>query len=29
MIATHALRNKLSAVGNDAAFDLYGITRLW
>ena len=29
MIATHALPNKLSVVGNDVAFDPYGITRLW
>jgi len=29
MIVTHALRNKLSVIGNDAAFDLYGVTRLW
>jgi PIN domain nuclease of toxin-antitoxin system len=29
MIVTHALREKLSVVGNDAAFDSYGITRLW
>jgi PIN domain nuclease of toxin-antitoxin system len=29
MIVTHALRNKLSVVGNDVAFDPYGVTRLW
>ena len=29
MIITHALRNGFSIVGNDAAFDAYGITRLW
>jgi PIN domain nuclease of toxin-antitoxin system len=29
MIAIHALRNKLSLVGNDSAFDLYGVTPLW
>ncbi len=29
MIVTHALRNKLSVVCNDLAFDPYGITRLW
>jgi PIN domain nuclease of toxin-antitoxin system len=29
MIITHALRNGLSVVGIDAAFDAYGITRLW
>ena len=29
MIITHALRNKLSVVGNDRAFDAYGVTRLW
>lgn len=29
MIVTHALRNKLSVVGNDVAFDTYGIIRLW
>jgi len=29
MIVTHALRNKLSVVGSDDAFDFYGITRLW
>ena len=29
MIITHALRNGLSVVGSDVAFDPYGITRLW
>jgi PIN domain nuclease of toxin-antitoxin system len=29
MIITHALRNKLSVVGVDAAFDPYGVTPLW
>jgi PIN domain nuclease of toxin-antitoxin system len=29
MIVTHALRNKLDVVGNDGAFDTYGVTRLW
>jgi PIN domain nuclease of toxin-antitoxin system len=29
MIATHALRNGLSLVGVDMAFDPYGVTRLW
>jgi PIN domain nuclease of toxin-antitoxin system len=29
MIITHALRNGLSVVGVDVAFDSYGVTRLW
>jgi PIN domain nuclease of toxin-antitoxin system len=29
MIAVHALRNGLSLVSVDAAFDPYGVTRLW
>jgi PIN domain nuclease of toxin-antitoxin system len=29
MIIVHALRNGISVVGNDAAFDAYGVTRLW
>ena len=29
MIVIHALRSGLSVVGVDAAFDAYGITRLW
>lgn len=29
MIVTHALRHQLSVVGSDAAFDPYGVTRLW
>ena len=29
MIVVHALRSNLSLVGVDAAFDAYGITRLW
>jgi PIN domain nuclease of toxin-antitoxin system len=29
MIITHALRNGFSVVGADAAFDPYGVTRLW
>ena len=29
MIITHALRNRLAVVGADAAFDSYGVTRLW
>jgi PIN domain nuclease of toxin-antitoxin system len=29
MIITHALRNGLSVVGADAAFDSYPISRLW
>ncbi len=29
MIVVHALRNRLSVVGVDAAFDAYGVTRLW
>jgi PIN domain nuclease of toxin-antitoxin system len=29
MIAVHALRNGLSLVGSDAAFDPYGVIRLW
>ena len=29
MIITHALRNGLSVVGTDSAFDSYGVTRLW
>ena len=29
MIAVHALGNGLSVVGNDVAFDAYGVTRLW
>ena len=29
MIITHALRNGFSLVGNDTAFDAYGVTRLW
>jgi PIN domain nuclease of toxin-antitoxin system len=29
MIITHARRNGLSVVGIDAAFDAYGVTRLW
>lgn len=29
MIVIHAQRHALSVVGNDAAFDMYGITRLW
>jgi PIN domain nuclease of toxin-antitoxin system len=29
MIITHALRNRISVVGTDAAFDSYPITRLW
>jgi PIN domain nuclease of toxin-antitoxin system len=29
MIVTHALRNQLSVIGSDAAFDPYGISRLW
>ena len=29
MIAVHALRNTLSLVGNDGAFDNYGVPRLW
>jgi PIN domain nuclease of toxin-antitoxin system len=29
MIVTHAMRNGLSVIGADAAFDPYGVTRLW
>ncbi len=29
MIVTHALSYGLSVVGNDAAFDGYGVSRLW
>lgn len=29
MIVTHALRHKLSVVGNDLAFDAYGVQRHW
>jgi PIN domain nuclease of toxin-antitoxin system len=29
MIVVHTLRNALSVVGVDVAFDAYGITRLW
>jgi PIN domain nuclease of toxin-antitoxin system len=29
MIVTHVLRNGLSLVGLDAAFDSYGVSRLW
>ena len=29
MIVTHALRDGLSIVGVDVAFDPYGVTRLW
>ena len=29
MIITHAQRFQLSVVSNDAAFDPYGVTRLW
>jgi PIN domain nuclease of toxin-antitoxin system len=29
MLITHALRNNLSVVGNDAKFDAYGVSRLW
>jgi PIN domain nuclease of toxin-antitoxin system len=29
MIVVHALRNGLSLVGSDAAFDPYGVIRLW
>ncbi len=29
MIVTQAQRRKLSVVGNDVKFDLYGISRLW
>ncbi len=29
MIVVHALRNGLSVVGVDGAFDAYGVTRLW
>ncbi len=29
MIVVHALRDGLSLVGVDAAFDAYGVTRLW
>ncbi len=29
MIVVHAVRNGLSIVGVDAAFDAYGVTRLW
>jgi PIN domain nuclease of toxin-antitoxin system len=29
MIVVHALRNSLSLVGVDVAFDPYGVTRLW
>ncbi len=29
MIITHARQNGLSVVGIDAAFDAYGITRIW
>ena len=29
MIVTHAIRNGFSVVGNDIAFDPYGVTRLW
>lgn len=29
MIIVHAQRNGLSIVGRDAAFDSYGVTRLW
>jgi PIN domain nuclease of toxin-antitoxin system len=29
MIITHARRNGMSIVGNDVAFDAYGISRLW
>lgn len=28
-IVTHALQDGLSVVGNDPAFDAYGVTRLW
>jgi hypothetical protein len=29
MLITQALRHGLSVVGSDAAFDTYGVTRLW
>ncbi len=29
MIVIHGLRHKLSVLGNDRAFDLYGVQRLW
>ena len=29
MLVTDAQRNALSVVGKDAAFDAYGVTRLW
>jgi PIN domain nuclease of toxin-antitoxin system len=29
MIIAHALRHELAIVGVDAAFDAYGVTRLW
>jgi PIN domain nuclease of toxin-antitoxin system len=29
MIIIHARRNSLSIIGNDTAFDAYGITRFW
>lgn len=29
MMIIHALRNGLSVVGNDVAFDAYGVNRLW
>jgi hypothetical protein len=29
MIIVHARRDGLSVVGRDAAFDAYGVTRLW
>lgn len=29
MIITHAFRNSMSIVGNDAAFSPYGVTLLW
>jgi PIN domain nuclease of toxin-antitoxin system len=29
MIIVHAQRDGLSVIGRDAAFDAYGITRLW
>jgi PIN domain nuclease of toxin-antitoxin system len=29
MIVTQALQNNLSVVGNDVAFDVYGVPRIW
>ena len=29
MIISHALRHGMSIVGNDLAFDAYGVSRLW